>query len=623
MDVVLALLTIQGVLGALDNFWHHEISERLPSRVSARGELFLHAAREYIYAALFITLAWFEPGGAWAWLFLFLIAVEIVITLWDFVIEDQTRKLPKSERILHTILAINFGAIVAYLVPPALAWTERPSTFVAQDHGIYSWVLTVYAMGVFVWALRNSAAALRLTALSLPEWKRRPIKAGRCVKPTRYLVTGATGFVGGHLCRKLIEDGHVVIVLTRDAAKAADRFGPHVRIVTSLGEIADDQQIDAIVHLAGAPVAGWLWTKTRKALLLRSRVATTEALVALVKRLKRKPSVFLGASAVGFYGRRGDEVLDEEAGGQDIFMSRFCRDIEHAAEEIAVLGPRVVALRIGLVLGRDGGVLPQLDLPVGLGLGAVLGSGRQWMPWIHIADLVRLVEFTVANDTLSGPVNAASPKAERHADVMRSIARQRRRPLWLVVPAWLLKRLLGELSDLFVEGQRVSPKTAMAAGFTFRFPNIETALADLLPRRPVATAQPEASVRVHFSEACPVCRWEIDHYRRIAASSRAKMDFRDISAASGALAPYRLSAKDAKARLWVFRPDGQLVGGVDAFIAIWSSLKGYRLLAKLVAVPGIRTLADALYDGVAAPWLTRWNARREQRTGRVTEQRSA
>ncbi len=608
MEILLALLTAQGVLGALDNFWHHEITERLPSRVSARGELTLHAAREFIYAALFITLAWFTPGGLWAWLFLFLVSVEIVITLWDFIIEDQTRKLPKTERVLHTVLAINFGAIVAYLVPLALEWARQPSVLAAQDHGLYSWILTLYAVGVFAWSLRNTAAVIRLTALSVPEWKRRPIKAGKAERPETYLVTGGTGFIGGHLCRHLIEQGHRVVVLTRDPDKAANRFGPHVRSVAGLDEIGDEESIDVVVHLAGAPIAGWPWTKQRRRLLMQSRLRTIDGLVRLMARLERKPRALIAASAVGFYGVRGDEPLDETAGGQAVFMSRSCQAVERVAEAAETLGVRVVALRIGLVFGRDGGAFPQLALPIRLFAGAILGTGRQWMSWIHIEDLVRLIAFAARSDALRGAVNATAPAPARHAEVMRTIARAYRRPLWFAIPAWVLRTALGELSTLFVAGQRVQPDKALKAGFRFDHPELAAATADLV--RPSLST--EAGLQVHYNDACPVCHAEIAHYRRKAQAGGGEIGFQDISAGPGTLARYGLSAEDAKARLWVLRDDGRLLGGVDAFIAIWSDLKGYRLLAKLVALPGIRSIADALYDGLTAPLLCAWNARRER-----------
>ena len=313
-----------------------------------------------------------------------------------------------------------------------------------------------------------------------PEWVRVPIAAGTSASGRTVLVSGATGFIGGHLVRRLVARGDQVMVLTRDADRALDRFGAHVRIVTRLGDVDPGTRIDAIVNLAGARILGLPWTKARRHKLRVSRIETTRALVDLCARLPRPPLIFISASAVGYYGIRGDEPVDEQEGPQPIFQSQLCQEWEAAADEAGGIGARVVKLRIGPVLGRDGGALPQLAVPVRLGLGAVLGSGGQWMSWIHIDDLISLFDFALDTPELRGVLNAVSPGAVTHAQMQHAIARALHRPLWLRVPAVAVRAGAGEMAQLLVDGQHVVPARALASGFRFRYPHLNEALADLL-----------------------------------------------------------------------------------------------------------------------------------------------
>ena len=313
-----------------------------------------------------------------------------------------------------------------------------------------------------------------------PEWVRNPIAAGVSVNPRTVLMSGATGFIGGHLVRRLIERGDRVIVLTRDADKALNRFGPHVRIVTRLGDMDSTADVDAIVNLAGARILGLPWTRRRRAQLIDSRVGTTRALLDLADRLRRPPRILISASAIGYYGVHGSEQLDEQARPSPIFQSELCQQWEAAADSGEALGMRVVKLRIGLVLGRDGGALPQLARPHRLGLGAVLGSGTQWMSWIHIDDLIRLFEFALDTPLARGALNAVSPEAVTHLQMQRAMARVLHRPLWLRVPAFVVRAGLGEMAQLLIEGQRVIPSRAEMLGFEFHYPGVEEALASLL-----------------------------------------------------------------------------------------------------------------------------------------------
>jgi uncharacterized protein (TIGR01777 family) len=480
MTLLFTLMVVQALLGGFDNLWHHEITEQLPRKRSAASELALHAAREFLYAYLFFALAWYEWLGLWSALIGAVFVAEVVITLADFIVEDQTRHLPKLERILHSVLAITVGAVLITLAPVLMMWGAEPTAIRHVTHGALSWVFTLVSASVLAWSVRNTLAVLKHRRP--PEWVRNPLmtlpsSAGRTI-----LISGATGFIGGYLVRRLLSLGDAVIVLTRDAERALDRFGPHVRIITDLGVLSKDTHIDAIVNLAGERIFGFPWTKARRSALLDSRIKTTRALTALCERLEHPPRVLVSASAIGYYGVRGDEVLDEQASPQAIFQSRLCQEWEAAAQSAENFGVRVVTLRLGLVLARDAGALPSLALPVRIGIGAILGSGRQWMSWIHIEDVVRLIEFALGNPMLRGAVNAVAPTAVSHAQFQSALARTLRRPVWLRIPSIILRCLLGEMAELLVDGQRVIPTRALAAGFRFQHPRLAAALRQLLDR---------------------------------------------------------------------------------------------------------------------------------------------
>ncbi len=480
MELVLSLLVIQGVMGAFDNFWHHEITEALPSKPSARGELALHTIREFLYGIIFLALGWSEWHGLFAWLLAAMLLTEVVVTLWDFIVEDLTRKLPPLERVLHTLLAMNYGAVLVILIPIMWGWSLEPSAIVGGEHGILSWVMTLYAVGILAWSLRDAIAVAKLSRLQEPEWKRRPFAIAEADAPKSVLVTGATGFIGGVLCRRLIERGDAVIALTRDAKQAEYRFGPHVRIVESLGEIAVDTKIDAVVNLAGAPVLGLPWTKARRAEIMQSRIGTTGALLEFMGRLTTPPEVLVNASAIGIYGRSGDAECDETAAPQDIFMSELCRAWEETAWRAHALGVRVCLMRLGLVLGADGGPLPALAGPAKFGLGAVIGPGDQWNSWVHVDDVVAFVEMAMNERAMSGPYNVTAPESVTQRGFMAALGRVLRRPVVFKVPAWALRVGLGEMSDLLVEGQRTTCARTQADGFSFAHPTLEGALGDLL-----------------------------------------------------------------------------------------------------------------------------------------------
>jgi len=620
MTLFFSLLILQTLLGGLDNLWHHEITERLPAKRSAARELTLHAARELIYGSLFVQLAWLELHGSWVMLMIGLLAVEILITLADFVVEDQTRHLPSTERVLHTVLAINFGMLIIAFAPTLTLWWSQPTEIVRVSHGAYSWLFSLFAVGVLSWSIRNTLAVLRLRRP--PEWVRDPIfaRALPSAGSRTVLVSGGTGFIGGHLIRSLLARGDSVIVLTRDADRALDRFGPQVRIITATSELNEHERVDAIVNLAGASILGFPWTHARRRKLIGSRVSTTRSLVDLCARLARPPRVFITASAIGYYGLSGDDdPLDENHPPQPIFQSRLCQEWEAAADAASDVVSRVIKLRIGLVLGRDGGALPQLARPIRLGGGAVLGTGKQWVSWIHIDDLVRLFEFALDAPLLRGVLNAVSPGAVTHAQLQRVLAKVLHRPLWLKIPAGVVRMLLGEMSQLLVDGQRVIPTRTVGAGFGFKHPNLGEALTHLLgnPRQSFDTAAAE----IYYNGECPICRTEMEHYASLCAAPLPELRFIDSARAPNDLATCGLRREHLERRVYIRDGKGQILSGMPALLALWAQMPRYLWLSRLLGLPLVRQASEVLYDHVIAPSLALW-ARSKMRQRRLDPRRT-
>ena len=295
------------------------------------------------------------------------------------------------------------------------------------------------------------------------------------------LFTGGTGFIGGHVIRALLARGAEPWVWSRTPAKARRVLDSRVKVVGALADIPAGAAIDGIVNLAGAPVVGPPWTKARRQLLIDSRVRTTEAVIDWCASRAERPGSLVSASAIGYYGAvegaEAEQWLDESAPPRQQFQSELCRLRELATQPAEALGLRVVNLRIGLVLGADGGILTRLALAARLGGAAVLGDGQQWMSWIHVDDLVRVIELALEDRALSGPVNAVAPEPVRQREFQRALTRQLSRPLWLRIPAPPLRWAMGEMSELLVRSQRVSPRRLREVGFEFRYPALPGAPA--------------------------------------------------------------------------------------------------------------------------------------------------
>ncbi len=295
----------------------------------------------------------------------------------------------------------------------------------------------------------------------------------------RALVTGATGFVG----RRLIEQLERPVVLSRNACRAAAQLGDveaHAWDAEGRPPPAAFEGVDTVFHLAGEPVAEGRWTAAKKRRIRDSRINTTRRLVEAMASRRERPRVFVSASAVGWYGDRGNDVLDESSPPNDDFLAQVCKAWEAEAGKARELGIRVVMLRIGLVLGPGGGAIAQLSPIFKRGLGGRLGSGRQWMPWVHIDDVVRLAMLAADNQELHGPMNAVSPGVVTNAEFTQTLANTLNRKAFLPSPAFALRLLLGEFATSLLASQRVTPRVATDAGYGFRYPQLDIALRAIL-----------------------------------------------------------------------------------------------------------------------------------------------
>jgi uncharacterized protein len=471
------LITIQIAMGAFDTFYHHEMTERLAWRPSQRHELQLHGVRNMLYALLFLTLGWLEVHGVWAMIVIAVLVAEVVITLMDFVEEDISRKLPASERINHTLLALNYGAILVLLLPVLIEWAGQSTAVTTAFYGFWSVLAAVSAAGVSIFGLRDLAASKRLARLN-------GVAVTNLVQalPERQtiLVTGATGFIGSRLVLSLTNAGHQVIALVRNPAKA-DVLHPPVTLITSLDQLPSEAKIDAIVNLAGEPIGNGLWTEAKRRKILDSRIGMTDDVIRLIGRLERRPTVMVSGSAIGWYGLWQDQPLTESAKAHACFSHELCDAWEKAAARATEYGVRVVCLRTGLVVGTEGGFLTRMLTPFEFGLGGPMGSGKQWMSWIERDDLVRLIAHALAKPDLSGPINATAPIPVTNMKFTEELGRRLKRPAVFRIPAVLLHHVAGDLADeLLLGGQRVIPNKALSSGFVFRHQTLRSAFEAVL-----------------------------------------------------------------------------------------------------------------------------------------------
>ncbi|TPV96075.1 MAG: TIGR01777 family protein [Myxococcales bacterium FL481] len=295
------------------------------------------------------------------------------------------------------------------------------------------------------------------------------------------LVTGATGLVGRGLVPRLPG----VHVLSRDPQRAASTLGTETRAfawnTNSPAPTEAFEDRDIVFHLAGEPIAAKRWTPAQKQRIRASRCEGTRHLVETMLALDRPPATLVSASGIGIYGDRADEALDESSEPGDGFLADICRGWEREAMRAATAGIRVVCMRIGIVLSPRGGALERMLPPFRLGLGGPMGDGRHYMSWIDLDDLIGLL-LHVAEHDVAGPVNAVAPNPVTNRDFARTLAHVLSRPAWLAAPRWALRMALGELSDAVLTSQRVAPTVALASGYSFTRPHLETALRHCVER---------------------------------------------------------------------------------------------------------------------------------------------
>lgn len=293
------------------------------------------------------------------------------------------------------------------------------------------------------------------------------------------LMTGGTGFVGRRLAERLAAAGHTLSVVSRDP-EAAARVLPSATAIRSRMLDFRDAGVEAIVNLAGEPIADKRWSAAQKRRLVDSRVAITRELVTLCRSADTPPRVMVSGSAMGYYGAQGERVVDEDTPPHDEFAHRLCAEWEAVAREAESTGVRVALLRTGLVLDAGGGTLAKMLPPFRLGLGGRFGDGRQFMPWIHREDHVRSIEFLLGRDDLSGPFNASAPHPVTNAEFTRTLASRLHRPALLPVPGRLLELALGEMARLLLTGADMRPRRLLDAGFRFDYETLDAALAAIL-----------------------------------------------------------------------------------------------------------------------------------------------
>lgn len=290
------------------------------------------------------------------------------------------------------------------------------------------------------------------------------------------LITGGTGFIGQSLCEKLVLKHHQLCVLTRNANLAAKRLPRGIRFISNLKELQDNEVFDAVINLAGEPIAR-RWTDEVKSKLIASRVGLTKKLIATIKRFNMPPRVLINGSAIGYYGPSGDNELTEGSPFVESFSHELCASWEEAAYKAQKKHIRVCCLRMGVVLGSNGGVLERLRLAYLMGMGGPIGTGKQWLSWIHLDDLVQIIMYCLENESIEGPINATAPSPVRQRDFAKAYGKVLNRPAFLPMPPITLRLMFGQMGEeLMLQGQKVIPGKLIDKGFRFEYPTLELAL---------------------------------------------------------------------------------------------------------------------------------------------------
>lgn len=292
----------------------------------------------------------------------------------------------------------------------------------------------------------------------------------------KILITGGTGFIGKALTENLLLQRYQVTILSRSKQKVIGIFGQQVEALDSLQQLTPDNRYDVIINLAGEPIFAQRWSKKRKQLISNSRVGLTKQLVAAIGTMQHKPALLISGSAIGYYGSQGDTALHEDSPTVDDFAHRLCAEWEQAALQAEAFGVRVCLMRTGLVLSSEGGMLKRMLPAFRFGLGGRLGNGQQWMPWIDLDDWVKVAASMIVTPEMQGAYNLTAPDPVRNKMFTRLLAEHLHRPAILPVPAWVLKMLLGEMSELVLGSQNVLPFRLLQQGFKFEYPDLRRAL---------------------------------------------------------------------------------------------------------------------------------------------------
>jgi uncharacterized protein len=301
----------------------------------------------------------------------------------------------------------------------------------------------------------------------------------------KIIVVGGSGFIGRPLCQALLRDEHQVTVLSRSAAATKDLLDSRIGVIEWDGRFPGDWEqtlhtADAIINLTGEAIADKRWSQNRKQALRDSRIGTTRAIVQALSGVSTRPRTLINASAIGYYGSRDASPLTEESQPGSDFLAKLCIDWEQEAMQAESLGIRVVRLRTGIVLGKNGGALPRMLPPFYLFLGGPIAPGHQWMSWIHEQDVLGLIRWILANQQVHGPLNAVAPQPVTMREFCRTLGHVLRRPSWLPVPEAVLRLALGELATILTTGQCVEPTAALRGGYVFKYSALEPALREIM-----------------------------------------------------------------------------------------------------------------------------------------------
>lgn len=305
------------------------------------------------------------------------------------------------------------------------------------------------------------------------------------------VVSGGTGFIGRALCRSLLRQGMGVTVLSRNPLQARAGLDSAIKVVEWDGMTSGMWETElasakAVINLAGAPIAGGRWTAKRKQLIVDSRVKATRLLAQATANLSDGPRVLISASGIGYYGTSEDRFFDERNGPGSDFFADLCVAWEQAAQAARSAGVRVVYLRTGMVLEQDGGALAKMVPPFRAFVGGPIAPGTQWVSWIHRADLIGLIEWSLTNDQVAGPLNAVAPEPVTMKDFCKALGKALNRPSWLPVSEFALRLAFGELASFMTTGQRVLPKVALNGGYQFRYPQLDSAFRSIFMEAPAS-----------------------------------------------------------------------------------------------------------------------------------------